>query len=139
MTAHPASPGGPSSPPVRSGNARPPSETDRYSIGMSVATAASEALRAGLVEHRAALDDVLRRYGATDARLFGSVARGDATPSSDCDVLVELDPAGGNELLRIAGIGEEFSQILGVRVDVVTPGLLRTAVSKSALADLIAL
>ncbi|MEO6885874.1 MAG: nucleotidyltransferase domain-containing protein [Jatrophihabitantaceae bacterium] len=41
-------------------------------------------------EHRGALDEVLRRYDASNPRLFGSVARGDVTSFSDIDVLVEL-------------------------------------------------
>lgn len=106
---------------------------------MSIATAESLALRRAIETNRSALDEVLRRYGAHSPQLFGSVARGDATSGSDIDVLVELQPTGGNDLLRVAGIGEEFSRILGMRVDVVTPSLLRSGVSATALADAVAL
>ena len=106
---------------------------------MSTATVESLALRGAIETHRSALDEVLRRYGARSPRLFGSVARGDATSRSDIDVLVDLEPTGGNDLLRVAGIGEEFSRILGLRVDVVTPSLLRPGVSATALADAVAL
>ena len=82
---------------------------------------------------------MLTRYGATDARLFGSVARGDATASSDIDLMVVLGTANGNPLMRVAGIGEELSQILGVCVDVVTDELIRDAVSATALADAVPL
>jgi uncharacterized protein len=71
-------------------------------------------------------------------RLFGSVARGDATPDSDIDLLVDLLPGGGNELLRVAGIAEELTQLLGARVDVVATSLLRGEVAASALADSVA-
>lgn len=71
--------------------------------------------------------------------MFGSVARGDATATSDIDVFVDLDPQGGNPLLRVAGIGEELSTILGVRVDVVADVLLRDPVSATVHADLVAL
>lgn len=91
---------------------------------MATATTETESLRAVIAVHRSALDDVLHRYGASNPRLFGSVARGDATASSNTDVLVDLDPTAGNPLLRIAGIGEEFSRILGTRVDVATSSLL---------------
>ena len=106
---------------------------------MSVATAESLALRGAIEVHRGALDEVLQRYGAHSPRLFGSVARGDATSGSDIDVLVDLVATGGNDLLRVAGISEEFSLILGMRVDVVTPSLLREGVSATALADAVAL
>jgi predicted nucleotidyltransferase len=106
---------------------------------MATVTAETESLRAAIAAHRSALDDVLHRYGASNPRLFGSVARGDATASSDIDLLVDLDPAGGNPLLRIAGIGEEFSRILETRVDVAASSLLRDAVSMTAHADAVAL
>jgi hypothetical protein len=96
---------------------------------MSMVTAESVSLRAAIAAQRAALDDILRRYGAVNPRLFGSVARGDATPESDIDLLVDLMPGGGNEL----------GQVLGLRVDVVTPSLLRGEVSASALGDSVAL
>jgi predicted nucleotidyltransferase len=106
---------------------------------MSMVTAASVSLRAAIAAQRAALDDILRRYGAANPRLFGSVARGDATSESDIDLLVDLLPGGGNGLLRVAGIAEELSHVLGFRVDVVTPSLLRGEVSASALGDSVTL
>lgn len=111
----------------------------QYSRCMSIATVKSVSLRAAIAAHRDALDVVLRRYRATNPRLFGSVARGDATRDSDIDLLVDLLPGGGNDLLRVAGVAEELSQILGSRVDVVAASLLRAEVSSSALADAVAL
>ncbi|WP_024285629.1 nucleotidyltransferase family protein [Cellulomonas sp. KRMCY2] len=70
------------------------------------------------------VDNHLARYGASNPRLFGSVARGDAVEGSDVDLLLDLDPAGGNVLLRVAGIGEELSVLLGVKMDVVSDALL---------------
>lgn len=105
---------------------------------MSMVTAESESLRAVIVAGRDAMGDVLSRYGAINPRLFGSVARGNATPDSDIDLLVDLLPDGGNELLRVAGIAEELTELLGARVDVVATSLLRGEVSASALADSVA-
>lgn len=82
---------------------------------------------------------VLRRYRASNPRLFGSVARGDAGLDSDIDLLVDLDASGGNPLLRVAGMSEELSNLLGVRVDVVCDELLRERVSASAHAEAVAL
>lgn len=106
---------------------------------MAIPTSETRALRAVIAEHRAQIEAVLDRYDARNPRLFGSVARGNATATSDLDVLVDLDPAGGNLLMRLAGIGEELSNLLGVRVDVVAEPLLREAVSATARADLVAL
>ncbi|GGK83758.1 nucleotidyltransferase family protein [Ornithinimicrobium pekingense] len=102
---------------------------------MSTVTSDSVALRAALASHRGVLDEILQRYGATNPRLFGSVARGDATADSDLDILVDLLPDGGNPLLRVAGISEDLSEVLERRVDVVTASLLRDEVSATALAD----
>lgn len=81
----------------------------------------------------------MRAYCATNPRLFGSVARGDATQNSDIDVLVDLDPDGGNVLFRIGGLNEEFRRILGRDVDIFSTELLRRPVSETALADAVAL
>lgn len=105
---------------------------------MSDPTAATLRLRAAITQHGSRLADVLERYGATNPRLFGSVARGDAREDSDLDLLVDLAPGAGNELLRVAGLGEELSELLGVRVDVVAATLLRDEVSATALGDAVA-
>ncbi len=102
---------------------------------MRIVTSASASVRAAITAHRDAVEVVLRRYKAANPRLFGSVACGDATPGSDIDLLVDLLPNGGNELLRAAGIAEELCNLLGTRVDVVTTSLLRDEVAASALAD----
>lgn len=82
--------------------------------------------------------EVLDRYAAANPRVFGSVARGDAGEDSDIDLLVDLAPSAGNELLRVAGISEELSDLLGVKVDVAAASLLRNEVSATALADAVA-
>ncbi len=116
----------------------PPLRFGPYAGCMSTVTRQSESLRAAIAGHRRALEEILGRYAATNARLFGSVARGDATAESDIDLLVDLLPGGGNELLRVSGIAEELTALLGTRVDVVATSLLRGEVSSSALADAVA-
>ena len=97
-------------------------------------------MRQVIEQHRPRIDAILARYEATNPRLFGSVARGDATQGSDIDLLVDLDPAAdGNPLLRVAGIAEELSTLLGMHVDVVTDVLLRDQVATSAHADAVAM
>lgn len=105
---------------------------------MSSVTVESVALRAAIAAHRDAVDVILRRYQAVNPRVFGSVARGDASPGSDIDLLVDLLPGGGNELLRVSGLAEELGEVLGARVDVVAATLLRDRVSASALAEAVA-
>jgi len=105
---------------------------------MKELTAATLRLRAAIELHRSQMSEVLDRYGATNPRMFGSVTRGDAREDSDLDLLVDLTPGAGNELLRVSGIEEELGEFLGVRVDVVAAPLLRDRVSATALADAVA-
>ncbi|HEX7195624.1 MAG TPA: nucleotidyltransferase family protein [Candidatus Limnocylindria bacterium] len=62
---------------------------------------------------------VLRHHGRTVA-VFGSVARGDESPTSDIDLLVEFEP--GSSLFDLLHISEELEALLGVPVDVVSAG-----------------
>jgi predicted nucleotidyltransferase len=62
------------------------------------------------------------RYGASNLRIFGSVARGDANPDSDVDFLVRFEP--GRSLFDQGGLLMDLRQLLGVNVDVVSEGAL---------------
>jgi uncharacterized protein len=75
-----------------------------------------------LRERRDALLDASLSHGARDVRVFGSVARQEARPDSDIDLLVELDP--GRTLLDLVAFSREASEILGVPVDVATADML---------------
>lgn len=92
-------------------------------------------MRASLSRHRLKLAEILDRYDAVNPRLFGSVARGEARSDSDIDLLVDLIPERGNELLRLSGLAEELTDLLGRRVDVVSESLLREEVSLTARQD----
>ena len=61
---------------------------------MSTVTERAGLLREVITTNRAALTDVLSRYGADNPRIVGSVARGDAGATSDIDLLVDLEPDG---------------------------------------------
>lgn len=72
---------------------------------------------------RARRDELLavaRRHGATAVWVIGSVARGDAGPSSDIDFLVEFEP--GRSLFDQVHLIDELGAVLGIRVDVVARG-----------------
>jgi hypothetical protein len=66
-------------------------------------------------------EEILRiaeRHGARDVRVFGSVARGDATDQSDIDLLVST--AEQTSPWFPAALVGELERVLGRRVDVVT-------------------
>jgi predicted nucleotidyltransferase len=56
--------------------------------------------------------------------IFGSALRGDFSPDSDIDVLVEFEPDACVGLIRLAGMEIELSEILGRKVDLNTPEFL---------------
>lgn len=105
----------------------------------TVATPESLALRELLAENRVELDALFAKYGASRPRLFGSLARGEAGADSDIDIMVDMDPADGNLLMRASGLMEEVRQLLGRPVDVFPTQLLRRQISDSALTDAVAL
>ncbi|MHB8342345.1 MAG: nucleotidyltransferase family protein [Mycobacteriales bacterium] len=77
------------------------------------------------------------RYGARNVRIFGSVARGQARPDSDVDLLCDLDP--DRDLVDLAALRAELTDILGRQVDVSTPRLLKPAVLVAALREAVPL
>jgi predicted nucleotidyltransferase len=73
--------------------------------------------------NRSELMRLAAAHGARNVRVFGSVARGEAGPRSDLDLLVDLED--GRTLFDLAGFAADVEDLLGVRVDVVTPRSLR--------------
>lgn len=69
---------------------------------------------------REAILAAARRRGARSVRVFGSVARGDATPGSDVDLLVTFAP--GRSLFDQVHLISDLEALLGTRVDVVAEG-----------------
>lgn len=87
--------------------------------------------------HRAEMREVLERHKVKNARLFGSVARGDDHDGSDVDILVDFAP--GTGLFTIFRIQDELETILGVPVDLVPDSGLKDRVRVRVQRDLIAL
>ncbi|CAN5590071.1 nucleotidyltransferase family protein [soil metagenome] len=107
---------------------------------MSDTSLSSLALREVIDERRAGFDALLAKYAARNPRLFGSVARGDAVQGSDIDILVEMDPAEGNLLMRASGLMEETRELYGRQdIDIFPVQLLKRPVSESALVNAVAL
>jgi uncharacterized protein len=78
-----------------------------------------------------------RARGASRVRVFGSVARGDATEASDIDFLVDLDD--GRGLFDLGGLLMDLQDLLGHNVDVVTEAGLRDRVAQRVLDDAVEL
>ena len=77
----------------------------------------------GLRAQREEIVAAARRRRASNVRVFGSVSRGEARPSSDVDFLVDFDAEAS--LLDQVGLIQDLEELLGVGVDVVSSGGLR--------------
>jgi uncharacterized protein len=86
-----------------------------------------------LSSHRDDIRRVVQAHRARNARVFGSVLRGDDTEHSDLDVLV--DPLPGATLLDMGAIQTELEEVLGVSVDLLTPGDLPVKYRAQVLKD----
>ena len=67
--------------------------------------------------------------------LFGSFARGEETPDSDVDLLVQFDHSSPIGMFRFARMHREMEELLGRKVDLVEEGTLRPAASITAEKD----
>ena len=86
-----------------------------------------------LRERRSEILAVARARGASRVRVFGSVARGDASEGSDVDFLVDLEA--GRGLFDLGGLLMDLRDLLGRDVDVATEASLRPRVAERVLAD----
>lgn len=68
--------------------------------------------------HREAILDLAKHHGASNLRIFGSVARGEDDAASDLDLLVDLDL--GRSLFDLGGLAMDLQDLLGCSVDLVT-------------------
>ncbi len=71
-------------------------------------------------ERRKTILDIAAPHGARNVRVFGSMARGDAGPLSDMDLLVDMEP--GRGLFDLIGFWQDTEEFLGCKVDVITDG-----------------
>jgi predicted nucleotidyltransferase len=88
---------------------------------------------AALDRHRAAVREAPGRFRATNPRVFGSVLWGTDQDGSDLDLLVDALP--GATLFDLGGLQIELEELLGVSVDLLTPGDLPPSFRAQVLAE----
>jgi hypothetical protein len=90
--------------------------------------------RAELVQQKKqAIRRIAQEHGATEIRLFGSVASGEDSEDSDIDFLVELED--GRSLLDLGGMLMDLQEELGVEVDLTTTGSMPDHIRKRVLQE----
>lgn len=86
---------------------------------------------------RAHMPDLCARYPIQSLGVFGSYVRGDATTSSDLDVLVEFTPGARIGLFGFVGLENELSDLLGVKVDLIQKQTVKPRILKNVMRDLV--
>ena len=76
---------------------------------------------------------IAARHGAHNLRVFGSVARGEAGPESDLDILVEMEPE--KSLLDHIALMQDLEDHLQRKVDVVSERALHWYIREKVLAE----
>ena len=84
-------------------------------------------------DKRSEIAQIARRHGASNIRVFGSIARGDADNNSDIDFLVDLES--GRSLLDLGGLLMDLQRLLGRPVDVITEKGLRPRMRERVLRE----
>ena len=104
----------------------------RHGKARPVPVALADALQM-LRANRSALEAI----GVIHAGVFGSVARGEAGPQSDLDIVVELDHAKVRSVFDLAGVWRTLADLFGVSVDVVERDALRERMKDRVETDMI--
>ena len=86
-----------------------------------------------LEKKREEILEIAAKHGACNVRVFGSVARGEADPQSDIDLLVEFET--GRSLLDHAGLWLELQEALGCKVDVVSDRGIKARIRERVLRE----
>jgi predicted nucleotidyltransferase len=121
---------------LRSGRQRSGDRID--SVNASLTIVPPDTRLGRLVRRRRAdLRAVAARHGATNLRLFGSVACGQDGPHSDVDLVVDLPET--TSLLELIALRRELAELLGTSVDVVPARSLRPEVAAEIERDAIRL
>lgn len=90
-----------------------------------------------LSQRREEILELAKRYHAGNVRVFGSVARGEATDESDVDLLINTGP--GCSLFDLGGLLEDLKELLDCPVDLVTEDGLKPRLRERVLREAIPL
>lgn len=87
-----------------------------------------------LREKREQVLEVAAKHGAFNVRVFGSVVRGEDTPESDIDFLIDYDPEKVTPWFP-GGLLMDWQELLGRKVDVLTERGISPLIRERVLAE----
>ena len=90
-----------------------------------------------IAELRRVQPDLRRRYPIRELGIFGSYARGEQIEGSDVDIVVDLGDGVG--LFELAGLQQDLSDALGVKVDLVMKEALKRSIGRQILSEAVML
>ncbi|WP_230204774.1 nucleotidyltransferase family protein [Parafrankia elaeagni] len=114
------------------GSAWPPERPDLSRSAVAVSGGDNGDVTVDLRDSRIA--EVCRRYGVAELSVFGSVARGDDTDSSDVDLLYVLAPD-STLGFEIVDLRDDLEKIVGRHVDLVAKSRLKWVIRDRVLAE----
>jgi uncharacterized protein len=88
-------------------------------------------------DKREAILELAAKYGASNVRVFGSVARGEARPDSDVDFIVSFPP--DRSIFDLVGLWLDLKDLLGREVDLSTDRSIKEYVRRNALKEAVPL
>ena len=83
------------------------------------------------------IKSVMNRINPTLIGVFGSYARGDENEQSDLDLLIDFEQK--VDLLELIGLEQELTEVLGIKVDLITLRSLHASLKPYIESDLIRL
>ena len=102
----------------------------------------TDSLKQGMTldDLRARRDEILRlaeKHGASNVRVFGSVARGEARPDSDVDFIVSFRPK--TSIFDQIGLWQDLQELLGCEIDLIADHPSGGRVMRAALKEAVSL
>ena len=105
-------------------------------MGIDTAAPRRRVTVAELRAHQQEIASIAERYGISNIRVFGSVARGEADDDSDLDLLIDVAP--GHGYFDMAGFALEVEALLGVFTQVATENGLKARMRDRIIAEAVA-
>jgi uncharacterized protein len=86
-----------------------------------------------LLPFREQILQIATKHGASNIRVFGSVARGEATADSDVDFLVEIEPK--RSLFDYIALMQDLTELIGRKVDIAEVESLHDLIREKVLRE----